>query len=59
MFKNGNSPAVQWLGLHAPTAGGMGSAPGGEPTCHAAWPKTIKLIGKNCHLMTINPNGIQ
>ena len=28
MFKNGNSPAVQWLGLRAFTAEGSGSIPG-------------------------------
>ena len=34
------SLAVQWLRLHASTAGGTGSIPGrGSSACHAAWPK--------------------
>ena len=34
----GNSLAVQWLGLHASTAGGMASIPGqGTMIPHAAW----------------------
>ena len=33
----GNSLGVQWLGLHASTAGGMGSIPGqGTKVPHAA-----------------------
>ena len=34
----GNSLAVQWLGLHASTAGGMGSIPAqGTKILHAEW----------------------
>ena len=34
----GNSLAVQWLGLHASTAGGMSLIPGwGTKIRHAAW----------------------
>ena len=34
----GNSLAVQWLGLHASTAGGTGLIPGqGAKVLHAAW----------------------
>ena len=36
----GTSLAVQWLGLHASTAGGKGLIPGrGTKIPHAAWPK--------------------
>ena len=41
----GTSLAVQWLGLRASTAGGMGLIPGREtkiPTCHVVWPKKKK-----------------
>ena len=35
---SGNSPAVQWLRLHASTAGSMGSIPGwGTKISHATW----------------------
>ena len=35
---NGNSLAVQWLGLHTSTAGGTGSIPGwGTRTLYAVW----------------------
>ena len=30
MFKNGNSPAVQWLGLHTSPAKDLGLIPGWE-----------------------------
>ena len=34
----GTSPAVQWLRLHASTAGGVGSIPGqGTKIPHAVW----------------------
>ena len=38
----GNSLAVQWLGLRAPSAGGPGSIPGRgtRSACHMVWPKT-------------------
>ena len=45
---DGNSLAVQWLGLHAFTSEGPGSIPGRgnkiprDPTSHAAWPKKKK-----------------
>ena len=36
---NGDSWVVQWLGLRAPNAGGVGSIPGqGTKILHAAWP---------------------
>ena len=36
----GTSLAVQWLRLHAPSAGGMGSIPDqGTKIPHATWPK--------------------
>ena len=39
----GNSLAVQWLGLCASTAGGLGSIPGGgTEILHAAQPKINK-----------------
>ena len=35
---DGTSLAVQWLRLHAPTAGGVGSIPGwGTKILHALW----------------------
>ena len=35
---SGNSLAVQWLGLHASSAGGMGLIPGwGTKISHAVW----------------------
>ena len=35
---NGNSLVVQWLGLHASTAGGMGSIPHpGSKISHVTW----------------------
>ena len=35
---SGNSPAVQWLRLHASTAGSLGSIPSwGTKVSHAAW----------------------
>ena len=38
----GISPSVQWLGLWASTAGGMGSNPGQETRIpHAMWPKNV------------------
>ena len=34
----GNSLVIQWLGLHASTAGGIGSVPGwGTKIPHALW----------------------
>ena len=36
--KNGSSLAIQWLGLHTPTAGGTGSIPSqGTKMLHATW----------------------
>ena len=41
--KSWEFPGVQWLGLQASTAGGMGSIPGwGTKTLHVTWPKTNK-----------------
>ena len=58
MFPGGNSLAVQWLGLHASTAGGTSSIPGwGVKTPHATWwPKKKKCSqkGKNFNLYVIN-----
>ena len=39
LMLNGNSLVVQWLGLHASTAGGMGSIPcPGSKILHVTWP---------------------
>ena len=41
----GNSLVIQWLGLHASTAGKIPDW--GDLACLGAWPKKIKLIKKN------------
>ena len=48
----GNSLVVQWLGLHASTAGGMGLIPGrGTEMLCAAWCSKKKKKGNNvCEL---------
>ena len=47
----GTSLAVQWLRLHASTAGGTGSIPGwGSSTCHTVRPKK-----KNIHIYMVRP----
>ena len=44
--QGGNSLVVQWLGLHASTAGGMGSIPGrGTKGLQAAWYGQLKKKG--------------
>ena len=43
-----NSLVVQWLGLYAFTAEGLGSVPGQgtkDPICHMVWPKQINERG--------------
>ena len=49
----GNSRGVQWLGLHASTAGGTGSIPGwGTKVPHAAWHGQKKTsVGKDVEKM--------
>ena len=51
----GNSLAVQWLGLHASTAGGTGSIPGqGTKIPHATWGMAKKEKKKYYWLFTEN-----
>ena len=49
----GNSPVVQWLGLHATTTGGPGSIPGQGtkiPECCVVRPKKKKSSGAIGHI---------
>ena len=54
MVHQGNSLVVQWLGLYASTAEGMGSIPGwGTKIPHAAGPKGKKQTNKPWYIQTM------
>ena len=45
----GDSLVIQWLGIHASTAGGKGSTPGwGTKILHIVWPQASKQTKLSC-----------